>query len=235
MLKPGVVVALLALLAAAPAAAAPAKVRILSPTAGTAVGGMVAVQAAAPSSVRAVRFQGRWTDADGIRRWHTIGTDRAASDGFSMRWSTAALRDQQAVYVRAVALTRAGRAAARSGAVRLGPAPAHAPAAVAPSPEGGAVAGQSAQAVRQTVKGTCAASRECRANARSGPGTSYARTGQISEGEQVDVVCQGSGETVLTLGGISSVWNKLVDGSWVSDLYLDTAGKPGYSAAIPRC
>lgn len=232
----GALVAALTVLALVPAAAdaapAPAKVRLLSPTSATQVGGTIDIQATAAASVPAVRFQGRWTDADGVRRWHTIGTDRVASNGFSMRWSSAALKEQKAVYLRAVTLTRAGRVAARSASVRLSvPAATPAPAPV----EESEVAGQSVAAVRQTVKGTCAATAECRANTRSGPGTSYARTGQVKEGDKVDVVCQGTGETVVTLGGVSSVWNKLSDGSWISDLYLDTAGKPGFSPAITRC
>lgn len=224
-------IAAVALLPGAAADAAPAKVRVLSPSAGAAVGGTLTVQATAASTVPAVRFQGRWTDADGIRRWHTIGTDRVASNGFSMRWSTAALKEQKAVFVRAVTLTRAGKAAARSAAVRLTTAPTPA----APVQGAGEVAGQQEAAVRQTVRGTCTATPTCRVNTRSGPGTTYARTGQIAESQQVDVVCQGSGELVVTLGGVSPVWNRLLDGTWVSDLYLDTAGKPGFSAAIPRC
>lgn len=228
-----VALAAVVLLPVAPASAAPTAVRLLGPPAGTAVGETVALRATATPGVTAVRFQGRWTDADGIRRWHTIGTDRVAGDGFSMAWATAALKEQRAVYVRAVTLTRGGKAGARSAAVRLGAAAA--PAATPAVEATGGVAGQSAAAVRHTVKGTCASTRECRANARSGPGTTYARTGQLAEGERVDVVCQGNGETVVTLAGVSSVWNRLLDGSWVSDLYLDTAGKPGFSPAIPRC
>lgn len=240
---PALVVLALSAVALLPAAAGAAtsantgRVTLVSPTSRTVVGETLDLRATATGrTVRAVRFQGRWTDADGVRRWHTVGTDRVASNGFSMRWSTSALKEQKAVYVRAVTLDRRGKVVTRSRSVRLSvPAAATAQGVEAPISAQGEVAGQSTTGVRQTVKGTCGLGTECKVNTRSGPGTSYARTGQIIEGATVDVVCQGSGETVVTLSGISSVWNKLADGSWVSDLYLDTAGKPGFSAAIPRC
>lgn len=66
---------------------------------------------------------------------------------------------------------------------------------------------------------------------RSGPGTSYKVRGTLPEGSLAWVVCQKKGEKV----GPSRVWNKVKDGSWVSDWYTMTPGRPGFTNAIPRC
>jgi len=68
-------------------------------------------------------------------------------------------------------------------------------------------------------------------NMRSGPSTANAITGQLSHGSGAAVVCQTPG----TLVGTSRVWDKLTNGSYVSDAYLPTPGHPGYTSVIPRC
>jgi uncharacterized protein YraI len=68
-------------------------------------------------------------------------------------------------------------------------------------------------------------------NKRTGPGASYAITGTLPGGALGWVTCQRSGSTVAT----TSVWNRLDDGRYVSDHYLDTPGKTTYSPPIPRC
>ena len=68
-------------------------------------------------------------------------------------------------------------------------------------------------------------------NKRTGPGASYAISGTLSGGALGWVTCQRSGSTV----GTTSVWDKLDDGTYVTDFYLATPGKTSYSPPIPRC
>lgn len=68
-------------------------------------------------------------------------------------------------------------------------------------------------------------------NARSGPATSYAVDGGYASGASVPVVCQTNGQKI----GRTSVWNRLSDGSWVTDRYISTPSREGFSAGIPRC
>jgi LasA protease len=59
-------------------------------------------------------------------------------------------------------------------------------------------------------------------NKRSGPGTGYAIVGSVADGATVTVVCSANGTTHTGRFGSTSLWNKLSDGSWVSDAYLAT-------------
>jgi LasA protease len=59
-------------------------------------------------------------------------------------------------------------------------------------------------------------------NKRSGPGTGYAIVGSVADGATVTVVCSKNGTTHTGRFGSTSLWNKLSDGSWVSDAYLAT-------------
>jgi hypothetical protein len=68
-------------------------------------------------------------------------------------------------------------------------------------------------------------------NGRSGPSTSYPVTRTFAPGSTVEVVCQTPGSKV----GSTVVWDKLVDGTYVTDHYLSTPSKTGYSAPLPRC
>lgn len=68
-------------------------------------------------------------------------------------------------------------------------------------------------------------------NARSGPGTSYAVTSTYGADASLPVVCQGVGEKV----GTTAVWNRLTNGSWVSDYYTSTPSNTGFSAGLTRC
>jgi hypothetical protein len=45
------------------------------------------------------------------------------------------------------------------------------------------------------------------------------------------VTCQQAGSLV----GSTRVWDKLRDGSWVSDNSLATPGKPGFTSTVPPC
>ncbi len=78
----------------------------------------------------------------------------------------------------------------------------------------------------------------CGLHVRTGPGYShYVSVGLLHDGDPVKIVCQGVGEPVSGLNGTSSdVWDKLTDGRWVADYYVDTPGMEGaFSPPIPRC
>jgi uncharacterized protein YraI len=69
-------------------------------------------------------------------------------------------------------------------------------------------------------------------NARTGPGTSYAVTGDpLPRGALAHVMCQDQGSTV----GSTRVWNKLRDGRWVSDYYVSNRSSSTWSAPVPHC
>jgi len=60
-------------------------------------------------------------------------------------------------------------------------------------------------------------------NKRKGPGTSYAKTGTVADGATVTVSCSKRGTTHVGRNNYSTnLWNKLSDGTWVSDAYLWT-------------
>jgi uncharacterized protein YraI len=68
-------------------------------------------------------------------------------------------------------------------------------------------------------------------NGRSGPMTSTPVVQSYPPGATVGVVCQTAGTKI----GTTSVWNKLTDGSYVSDYYVSTPSNTSYSAPLPRC
>ncbi|MFR0355980.1 glycoside hydrolase domain-containing protein [Streptomyces sediminimaris] len=68
-------------------------------------------------------------------------------------------------------------------------------------------------------------------NARSGPSTSYGVVTSYAPGATVRVVCQAPGAKI----GTTSVWDKLTNGSYVTDHYVNTASTTGYTAPLPRC
>jgi len=68
-------------------------------------------------------------------------------------------------------------------------------------------------------------------NALSGPSTSYPVVKAHSPGSALAIACQAPGQKIHT----TSVWDKLTDGSYVTDYYASTPNHPGYSAPLPRC
>lgn len=68
-------------------------------------------------------------------------------------------------------------------------------------------------------------------NTRSGPGASYAITGRIPYGSLAWVACQRAGSLV----GATRVWDRLHNGSWVSDHFVATPSRTTYSTPLPRC
>jgi LasA protease len=87
------------------------------------------------------------------------------------------------------------------------------------------------------VYGTCADG-ACGLKERAGPGYSaYAQTGFLAEGAETDIVCQTHGELVTPNHGTgSTVWDKLTNGAYITDVYVDTPGIGGaFSPPIPQC
>jgi hypothetical protein len=89
---------------------------------------------------------------------------------------------------------------------------------------------------------TCVNGRLCDLNTRSGPGTSFAVTGRLNDGDQVQIVCQAAGQLETNSRGTATdVWDKLLQGDYVTDLYIDTPGSPvtsgttGFTTSIRRC
>ena len=68
-------------------------------------------------------------------------------------------------------------------------------------------------------------------NARSGPSTSYSTVKTYAPGSTVKAVCQTAGAAV----GTTSVWDKLSDGTYVTDYYVSTPSNTTYSSPLPRC
>jgi uncharacterized protein YraI len=67
--------------------------------------------------------------------------------------------------------------------------------------------------------------------ARSGPGGSYPAVRAYPAGTDVTVACQAHGSPF----GLTTVWDKLTDGSYVTDFRVDTPSDTGYSAPVARC
>jgi LasA protease len=59
-------------------------------------------------------------------------------------------------------------------------------------------------------------------NRRSGPGTGYTVVGSVADGATVSVACAANGTSHTGRYGTTSLWNRLTDGSWISDAYLWT-------------
>jgi hypothetical protein len=68
-------------------------------------------------------------------------------------------------------------------------------------------------------------------NARTAPKRSSTAAGAIAAGAALQVTCQTPG----TLVNGTKVWNKLSNGTYVSDYYVNTPSVTGYSSAVPRC
>jgi LasA protease len=65
-------------------------------------------------------------------------------------------------------------------------------------------------------------------NRRAGPGTGHRVVGTVEDGTTVRVRCSARGTTHTGRGGYTSdLWNRLSNGSWVSDVFLWTGtGSP---------
>ncbi|MBM7790197.1 glycoside hydrolase domain-containing protein [Tenggerimyces flavus] len=68
-------------------------------------------------------------------------------------------------------------------------------------------------------------------NGRSEPFTNAPVRRSYAPGSTIKVVCQGYGQRV----GTSNVWNRVADGSWVSDSYVSTPSQTTFSPPLQRC
>jgi hypothetical protein len=86
------------------------------------------------------------------------------------------------------------------------------------------------------VRGTCAAE-SCVLVEWSGPGIdAFAAAGEVREGNQVAVACQARGEEIHAADASNSaIWDRLVSGNFVSDLYLNTPMVGRFSPHLPHC
>jgi len=66
---------------------------------------------------------------------------------------------------------------------------------------------------------------------RNGPSSAGPVRGVLPRGALAAIACQRTGELV----GDSRVWDRLTNGLYVSDRWVATPGRPGFSPTIPRC
>ncbi|GGM50354.1 hypothetical protein GCM10012275_21540 [Longimycelium tulufanense] len=60
-------------------------------------------------------------------------------------------------------------------------------------------------------------------NLRSGPGTSYDKVGALRDGTVVEIACTARGEELTgPWNNKSDIWDRLPDGKWISDAFVDT-------------
>ncbi len=56
-------------------------------------------------------------------------------------------------------------------------------------------------------------------NRRSGPGTGYGLAGTVADGATVSVSCSANGTSHTGRWGTTALWNRLTDGTWITDAY----------------
>ena len=66
---------------------------------------------------------------------------------------------------------------------------------------------------------------------RTDPRVSGAAHATLTNGSPVAVLCQTSGGSWKG----TKIWDKLADGNYISDHYVNTASETGYSSGVPRC
>jgi surface antigen len=207
----------------------PPDVELLSPDANAIAQG--SLNLIAKSNASAVRFLASYyanpADPHSFKTV-AVGEDKSPSDGFVVNWDTTPIPNQggpggTSVVVTATALDGNGNPTGSPSSARVN---------VANSRNAG---GQTYYPYY--VVGTCEDG-ECGLHERSGPGyTSYALVGRREDGEEIDVVCQAYGEefTSTKTGDSSRVWDKLTNGNWVIDYYVDTPNRGKPSLPLPPC
>lgn len=69
-------------------------------------------------------------------------------------------------------------------------------------------------------------------NPRSGPGTGYDVLGAVTTGTVVSIACTARGEAMDGVWGRTDLWNRLRDGEWISDGFVDTGSN---EPVAPAC
>jgi LasA protease len=59
-------------------------------------------------------------------------------------------------------------------------------------------------------------------NRRSGPGTGFPTVGTVQDGATVGIACSSNGTSHSGRWGATALWNRLTDGTWVSDAFVYT-------------
>lgn len=72
----------------------------------------------------------------------------------------------------------------------------------------------------------------CCVNLRSGPGTGYPLAGSVADEARVVIVCTARGTTHTGRYGSTNLWDRLSDGTWISDAFVYTATA---QPAEPQC
>jgi surface antigen len=200
---------------------------VTAPTQDQTLQGTVTI--AATSNAPGIRFAAYYlaNPADrGSGSWHLLGDDRTAGNGFSAVWDTTSIPNQGtpgggSVLLRATVLDRDGTPTGAFADVRVNVANSRS--------AGGRVY------FPYYVVGTCEEG-ECGLRTRSGPGPAYPAAGERKEGDELDIVCQTSGELFTSpFGGSSAIWDKLTDGTWAPDYFADTPVPGAPSPPIPGC
>lgn len=77
----------------------------------------------------------------------------------------------------------------------------------------------------------------CSVNECTAPGPCGKKAvGRLQEGEMAEITCQTYGGRVPASDpGGSKIWDKLVDGNYVTDYYVKTPGHGRFTSGIPRC
>lgn len=206
----------------------PPTVELLSPQAGSIVQGITNLTA--KSNSPGVRFEIFWYANPADRysgRETVVAEDKDPSDGFSSAWNTTTIPNQggpggSSVVVSAIPLDGNGNPTEIRASARVNVANSRS--------EGGQIY------YPYYVVGTCEDG-QCGLNVRSGPGYSeYPVVGKKYDGEEIRVVCQAYGEEFnAPSGGSSRIWDKLTDGNWAIDYYVNTPGRGVPSPPLPPC
>lgn len=67
---------------------------------------------------------------------------------------------------------------------------------------------------------------------RAQPNLSAEVTGSLANGSRVTISCYGHGDVVSGIGGDTNIWNKLPNGGWVTDGFLETGSN---QPVVPAC
>lgn len=73
-----------------------------------------------------------------------------------------------------------------------------------------------------TATGTIDSGTYSSVNVRSGPGTSYSVVRQAYDGDVIQISCTARGSTVTGPLGTTDLWDRMPDGGYISDAFVDT-------------